>query len=104
MGDKRDAYVIWWGDLRERVHSEDLGVDGRIILKRIFKKWVGGHGLVCSGSGYGHVEGACKCGDEFSGDWLRYTKPFIPTDRQTEKRGPLYSSFTCLSYHSIKAV
>jgi hypothetical protein len=32
----------WWGSLRERDHIEDLGVDGRIILKWIFKKWDGG--------------------------------------------------------------
>ena len=28
-----------WGDLRKRDHLEDLGIDGRIILKRIFRKW-----------------------------------------------------------------
>jgi hypothetical protein len=32
---------FWWGDVRERDHLEDLGVDGMKILKLIFKKWVG---------------------------------------------------------------
>jgi hypothetical protein len=32
----------WWGNLREREDLKDLGVDGRIISKWIFKKWVGG--------------------------------------------------------------
>jgi hypothetical protein len=39
-----NAYTgFWWGNLRERDHWEDAGVDGRIILRWIFKKWyVGG--------------------------------------------------------------
>jgi hypothetical protein len=28
----------WWGELRERDHLKDLGVDGRIICKWIIKK------------------------------------------------------------------
>jgi ribosomal protein S4E len=34
---------IWRENLRESHHLVDTGVDGRIILKRIFRKWdVGG--------------------------------------------------------------
>jgi hypothetical protein len=29
---------FWWGGLREKYHLEGPVVDGRIILKRIFKK------------------------------------------------------------------
>jgi len=31
-----------WGNLRERDHFEDSGIDGRIILRWIFRKWDGG--------------------------------------------------------------
>ena len=29
---------FWWGNLWEREHLEDLGVDGRIILKCMFEE------------------------------------------------------------------
>ena len=32
---------FWQGNLRERDHWENIGVDGRIILKWIFKKYDG---------------------------------------------------------------
>ena len=40
---------FWWGNLRERDHLEELGIDGKIILQWIFKKWDGGSGtgLMC---------------------------------------------------------
>jgi hypothetical protein len=35
-----EAYTgFWWGNLRERDHLEDQGVDGRMILKWIFRMW-----------------------------------------------------------------
>ena len=30
---------FWRGNLRERDHLEDPGVDERIILRRVFRKW-----------------------------------------------------------------
>ena len=30
---------VRWGNLRERDYLEDIGVDGRIILRWIFRKW-----------------------------------------------------------------
>ena len=41
MRDKRGAYKIWRGDLKERYPLEDVSVDGRIIPTSIFKKWDG---------------------------------------------------------------
>jgi len=32
---------LWWGDLRKRNHLEDIGVDGRIVLKSILNTWDG---------------------------------------------------------------
>jgi hypothetical protein len=32
---------FWWEYPMERIHLQDLDVDVRIILKRIFEKWVG---------------------------------------------------------------
>jgi hypothetical protein len=29
---------IWWGNLRERGHLEEAGVDGKIILRWSFRK------------------------------------------------------------------
>jgi len=32
---------FWWGNLRKRDHFKEPGLDGRIILMWIFKKWDG---------------------------------------------------------------
>jgi hypothetical protein len=51
--------IFWCGSLRERDHWGDPDVDGRIILKWIFRKWegvvgTGGSGLRI-GTGGGHL-------------------------------------------------
>jgi len=39
MGERRGVYRFWWCNLGERKHFEDPGLDGRIILRWIFRKW-----------------------------------------------------------------
>ena len=59
MGESRGLYRIFGGEtLRERDHLEDPGVDVRIILRWIFKKWVGAWtGLIWlrTGTGGGYL-------------------------------------------------
>ena len=67
---------IWWGNLRDRDHWGDPDVDGRIILRWVFKKWdVGtwtgsswlriGTGGECSNG----PSGSIKCGEFL--EWLK---------------------------------
>jgi hypothetical protein len=30
---------LWWGNLKERDHLKDIGLDENIILRWIFRKW-----------------------------------------------------------------
>ena len=54
----------WWENLKQSGHLEDQDIDGRIILKLIFRKCDGGHGLDWSGSEYEQVADSCECGNE----------------------------------------
>jgi len=58
---------FWWRNQREGNPLEDPGLDGSKKVRWIFRKGDvggGGHGLDCSGSGYGQVAGTCEYGNE----------------------------------------
>jgi hypothetical protein len=65
MGGEYSAYRgevctgFWWKNLRERDQWGDPGIDGRIILRQIFRKWDVGvlTGLIWLriGTGGGHL-------------------------------------------------
>ena len=58
---------FWLANLRERDHWGDPDIDGRIILRWIFRKWEELWGLDGVGSGQGQVAGVCGYGEEPSG-------------------------------------
>jgi len=49
---------FWWGNLREIDHWGDPDIDGKVILRRIFRKWEGvvatGWSWLRIGTGGGH--------------------------------------------------
>jgi hypothetical protein len=59
MGRREAGIVFWWRNLKERDHWEVTGVDGRIILGWIFRKWdIGlwiGLGWLSVETGGGHL-------------------------------------------------
>ena len=57
--EERACSGCWWGNLRERDHLGDPGVDGTLILRWIFRKldvgvWTGSSWLRI-GTGGGHL-------------------------------------------------
>jgi hypothetical protein len=65
MVEKRDVYRILVGKTDGQNHLEDLGVDGIIILKRIFKKWAGATWTRLIWLSI--ATGSCECGRELPG-------------------------------------
>jgi hypothetical protein len=53
---------FWWGNLRKGDHMNDPGINRRIILRWIFRKWdVGGKARTDLAQNMGMVLGNCKC-------------------------------------------
>ena len=40
-GEEKCTKGFWWGDVREGNYLEELGADGSVTAKWIFKKWDG---------------------------------------------------------------
>jgi hypothetical protein len=59
-GEGKRVQRFWWGNLRERDHLGDPDVDGRIILRWIFRKLERLWGLDVAGSGW-EQEAVVQC-------------------------------------------
>jgi hypothetical protein len=67
IDDNRGVYGVLVRKSEGRSHVKDTGINGRVILSWIFRKWDEGYRPDCSGSGKGQVSGTCECGNEPSG-------------------------------------
>jgi hypothetical protein len=55
--------TFWWERLKEKAHLEELVVDGRIILKWVFKKRYGDMGWTDLAQ---ERDCSCECSKEYS--------------------------------------
>jgi hypothetical protein len=67
MGEMRSVYRILVGIPEWKNHSEDIGVDGKVMLEWILGKQVEECGLDVSGLGKGSAASCCEHGNEPSG-------------------------------------
>jgi hypothetical protein len=51
MGEREVYTGLSWGNPRERNHLEDSGIDERIMLRWIFRAWIGSIRLRIGASG-----------------------------------------------------
>jgi hypothetical protein len=60
---------FWWESAKERGHSEDRGVDGRMGSELVLVGMAGEYKIGPFGSGWGPMAGLCKYGDGPGGIW-----------------------------------
>ena len=65
MGERRGVYRVLVGKPEEKRPLGDPGIDGRIRIRWIFRKW--NVGLWTGSSWQGQVAGTCECSNEPSG-------------------------------------
>jgi hypothetical protein len=78
-GERGAVYRVLVGNMKERGYLRDPGVDGGIILRRIFRNWELEMWTRSTWFRRGKVAGSCECGNECSVsikcgeflDWLR---------------------------------
>ena len=62
-----------WGNLMDRDHLDDLSIDGRIIIRWIFKKRDRGMSWIALAQNRNRWAGSCECGNEHS-DSIKWVK------------------------------
>jgi hypothetical protein len=64
MGEERKYTRFWWESPKERDHSEDQGLGGKMGPEWTLGILAWERGLDLTSSGQGPVAGFCECGDE----------------------------------------
>jgi hypothetical protein len=91
---------VLWRDLSERDHSEDVGIDRKILLIRIFRKWDRDVRTGLLWSEYGQVAICCECGNTL---FFRWFIPVVFLRSQVLGYGK-YTSQKQLNFINIKVI